>query len=158
MEVKKEINTERNKYQKKLNVFAIIEFIAGVVNILLGILSLTGGGFAASKTGEIINQGVATAEEVGQVSGLFIGLGVASIITGIIHFVEGLQLKKVVNDATQFKGAQIIVCIALLISVINLVVSIIAKKPQDISSYALSLAIDCYVMYLILKVKEGIKA
>ena len=149
---------ERTKEQKTLNIFAIIEMVAGIVGLVIGIMMFALGGAVFGFSSELITETGATAEQVNQIGGLFSGTGLAGIVTAILHIVAGVLMKKAVNDPTKYKGARTLVMASIALSIVGLVLSIISKDSQTIVNNLVSLLIDCYVFTLLNKIKNSVEA
>ncbi len=149
---------ERTKEQKTLNIFAIIEMVAGIVGLVIGIMMFALGGAVFVFSNELINETGATAEQVNQIVGLFSGAGLAGIITAMLHIVAGVLMKKAVNDPTKYKGARILVMASIALAIVGLVLSIISKDSQTIINNLVSLLIDGYVFTLLNKIKNSVEA
>lgn len=146
---------ERTKEQKTLNVFAIISLVAGIIGILSALLIFVFGGVAVGNAGEIASQGAGTAEEVTNAGIAAIGSGIATLITGIVQLVDWAMLKKLVNDATKYKGAQTLTTIGIIISAIGAVTCIFGKEWSTLASNLVSIGIDAYILSLINKIKQA---
>lgn len=149
---------ERTNEQKTLNVFAIIEIVFGVLGLLIGIATLVFGGAVFGNSSQIIEETVATAEDVNKVGGVFLGGGLASIVIAVIQIITGVFMKKAVKDATQYKGAYILVTIGLVLSVIGLIAAVVTKDSQSIVNNVVSVAINGFVFYLLTKIKNSVTA
>ena len=122
------------KEQKTLKTFSTIELIAAIINIVFaGVMFFSGGGEAEA-----------------------IGEGIGSLISAVICLVVWNALKKVGEDARQYKTAQTLVTIGLVFSVLGIVACVATGDYSTILTNVFSLAIDGYVLSLINKVKATI--
>ena len=144
---------ERTNEQKVLNIFAIIDLIVGILNILLGILTIFGGGLAIDNAAQIASETSATIEQATDVGNLFIGQGIASLIMGVSQIITFVLLKKFINDPTKHKALTIVTAIPVVLSIIGLVLSIMAKDSQLILNNFTTILINGYILYLINKTK-----
>ena len=85
-----------------------------------------------------------------------IGEGIGSIINGVICLVVWSALKKVAEDARQYKTAQTLVIIGLVFSVLGLIACVATGDYSTLPTNVLSLVIDGYVLSLINKVKATV--
>ena len=120
--------------QKTLKTFSTIELVAAIINIAYaGVMFFSGGGEAEA-----------------------IGEGIGSIINGVICLVVWSALKKVAEDARQYKTAQTLVIIGLVFSVLGLIACFAAGDYSTLATNVLSFVIDGYVLSLINKVRATV--
>ena len=150
---------EQTKEQKLLKVFSIIALCAGIIAILAGIASMVFGGVALGNSQQIVNETIATSEDIGKFGGIFLGAGIGSIIAGVLNLVNWNFLKKVSVDATQYKPAWILTLIGLAFGAISLIGSLVTKGgAQEIGAGVFRVALNGFVLYLINKVKSTVNA
>lgn len=122
------------KEQKTLKTFSTIELIAAIINIVFaGVMFFSGGGEAEA-----------------------IGEGIGSLISAVICLVVWNALKKVAEDARQYKTARTLVTIGLVFSVLGLIACVATGDYSTLTTNVLSLVIDGYVLSLINKVKATV--
>ncbi len=122
------------KEQKTLKTFSIIELVVGIINLFFaGVMFFSGGGEAEA-----------------------IGEGIGSLISAGICLVVWNALKKVAQDARQYKTAQTLVTIGLVFSVLGLIACVATGDYSTLATNVFSLVIDGYVLSLINKVKATI--
>ena len=122
------------KEQKTLKTFSTIELIAAIINIVFaGVMFFSGGGEAEA-----------------------IGEGIGSLISAVICLVVWNALKKVAEDARQYKTARTLVTIGLVFSVLGLIACVATGDYSTLATNVLSLVIDGYVLSLINKVKATV--
>lgn len=122
------------KEQKTLKTFSTIELIAAIINIAFaGVMFFSGGGEAEA-----------------------IGEGIGSLISAVICLVVWNALKKVAEDARQYKTARTLVTIGLVFSVLGLIACVATGDYSTLATNVLSLVIDGYVLSLINKVKATV--
>ena len=122
------------KEQKTIKTFSTIELVAAIINIVFaGVMFFSSGGEAEA-----------------------IGEGIGSLISAGICLVVWNALKKVAEDARQYKTAQTLVTIGLVFSVLGLIACFATGDYSTLATNVLSLVIDGYVLSLILKVKATV--
>ena len=122
------------KEQKTLKTFSTIELIAAIINIVFaGVMFFSGGGEAEA-----------------------IGEGIGRLISAVICLVVWNALKKVAEDARQYKTARTMVTLGLVFSVLGLIACVATGDYGTLATNVLSLVIDGYVLSLINKVKATV--
>ena len=122
------------KEQKTLKTFSTIELIAAIINIVFaGVMFFSGGGEAEA-----------------------IGEGIGSLISAVICLVVWNALKKVAEDARQYKTARTLVTIGLVFSVLGLIACVATGDYSTLATNVLLLVIDGYVLSLINNVKATV--
>lgn len=145
---------EKTKEQKILNVLAIIEILAGIINILISIFMMAGGGFALDHVNQLVQETTATAEQATMVGNLFLYHGIAMCLRGVLQIIIGIMMRKLSSDATKYKLVRILVIISLVLSVAGLISCIFTKDYETLLTNVFSIAIDGYILYLIEKIRK----
>ena len=145
---------ERSKEQKILNVFAIIELIAGIINIVMAVLLMLGGGAALGNVNSIVQNSNAVASDISNLGITLLGVGIGTVLIGLFQLYNWSLMKKVVNDGTQYKKAWIVTLVLLALAVINIITSLFMKANASLSTGIASLLINGCIFYLINKIKH----
>ena len=102
------MNLDLESAKKVLKIFGIITLILGVLGLLLGILMVTGGNAVAGS------QQAATDAEIQKGTIIFMGLGIVTIVSGIISIIDGFCSIKASKDSKYGLVAMIFAVIGLL--------------------------------------------
>ncbi|MBR2066883.1 MAG: hypothetical protein IJ875_01240 [Solobacterium sp.] len=145
---------ERSKEQKILNVFAIIELIAGIINIVMAVLLMLGGGAALGNVNSIVQNSNAVASDISNLGITLLGVGIGTVLIGLFQLYNWSLMKKVVNDGTQYKKAWIVTLVLLALAVINIITSLFMNANASLSTGIASLLINGCIFYLINKIKH----
>lgn len=102
------MNLDLEQAKKVLKIFGIITLILGIFELLFGILMVTGGNAAAGS------QEAATDTQLQQATVIFVGIGIATIVSGIVGIIDGFCSMKAAKESKYGLVAMIFAVVGLL--------------------------------------------
>ncbi|MBQ1631070.1 MAG: hypothetical protein II181_05985 [Firmicutes bacterium] len=148
---------ERSSEQKALGVFSVLALIFGIIGIIFGVAVIAMSGLAVGNAGSLISDVGVTAEQIGMFSGLFIGMGIILILSGIFNLINWRALKKVSRDATKYKMAMVVTIISLVFAALSLGAGFFSPDGnQAIASGIFSVVWNLIILFLVNKVKNSV--
>lgn len=145
-----------SKEQNTLKIFSNIELVIGILNVAVAVLLFVGGGAALGNAPSIVEEGLASAEDMSTFGNVAFGVGLASLASGVVCFLNWHFLKKVAMDATQYKGAWIVSIIGVILALIGLIMNITGQR-SNFGSNIVSLLVNAFVVYLVYKVRSTVE-
>ena len=132
--------SEMNTYQKVLYVVSIFDVVTGVFGAIFGAIMLFG-----SATGTATADVNGTSVSVG-------GLGIFTLIAGILNIAIGIIGIRAAKDISKIKPAYTFAMIGLVYNVIRIVGALFTKQP--VGSSLTSTVIAALTFYAALKIKQ----
>ena len=120
-----------------LKVMGILSIIGAVLFLILGALTLVGGGVAAANP--------AIASEVQADSGTLvtvIAAGIVFLVSGLISLLEGIFSIRASKDSSKYKGAWIFALISVVFGVLGIIMTLVSKTDKSSVSDFVSVAVS----------------
>ena len=137
---------ERTKAQKILGIFATIEFIFGIIFVLLAVLIAIGFGYASSVDANIAQEISSSISEIG--IGLF-----KFTVNAILVFIQWKALKDCSKDASKHHRAWTITLFVLAFEIMNFITNLGVGVPREFGTLVSSIIINCFILYLTARVR-----
>lgn len=135
------------KSQKIVRVLGILAIVGAVLSLVGGIGMIGIGGVGATMPE------MATDTDLQTGVGVFMILGIILIVTGIANLLEGIFAVRAAKDASKVGPLWIFAIIAIVLSVLALITSIVNGGKDTLSSI-FSLAVNCFMFYLANNIKK----
>ena len=146
---------ERSESQKIVRVLSIIDIVAAVLYMIMGIMVIAGGALMlGASTGaagaEVIAEGLTTADVGGMAS--FAGIGV--FVAGAVELAVGLLGLRASNDASKIMPVWVLSLISLVGQVVGFIMGIVQGTAMNgLLSSIVSLALAALMFWAANNVK-----